>query len=114
MARPMTTSGSEVVGGCCGPIGSGALSASEANEAARIFSVLSDPARLRILSLIASQTEVCSCDLEGPTQRSQPTISHHTRILSEAGLITGEKRGRWTWWSVVPGRLKEVSGILSL
>jgi len=113
MARRVTVNVGEAVAGCCGPIGSGALSESEANEAARIFSVLSDPARLRILSLIASTTEVCSCDLEGPTQKSQPTISHHTRVLSEAGLISGEKRGRWMWWSVVPGRLKEVSGILS-
>ncbi|HEV3186818.1 MAG TPA: metalloregulator ArsR/SmtB family transcription factor [Acidimicrobiales bacterium] len=109
----MTINVDEAVVGCCGPIGSGALSEPEANEAARIFSVLSDPARLRILSLIASTTEVCSCDLEGPTQKSQPTISHHTRVLAEAGLISGEKRGRWMWWSVVPGRLKEVSGILS-
>jgi ArsR family transcriptional regulator len=105
MARRMTINVDEAVVGCCGPIGSGALSEPEANEAARIFSVLSDPARLRILSL--------SCDLEGPTQKSQPTISHHTRVLAEAGLISGEKRGRWMWWSVVPGRLKEVSGILS-
>ncbi len=113
VARRMTLKVDEAVVGCCGTIGSGALSESEANEAARLFSVLSDPARLRILSLIASEVEVCSCDLEGPTQKSQPTISHHTKVLSEAGLITGEKRGRWMWWSVVPARLKEVSRILS-
>jgi ArsR family transcriptional regulator len=109
----MTISVDEAVASCCGPIGSSALSESEANETARIFGVLSDPARLRILSLIASETEVCSCALEEPTHKSQPTISHHTRILSEAGLISGEKRGRWMWWSVVPERLKEVSRILS-
>jgi ArsR family transcriptional regulator, arsenate/arsenite/antimonite-responsive transcriptional repressor len=98
---------------CCGPIGRGSLTMAEANETAQIFGVLSDPARLHILSLIASETEVCSCALEEPTQKSQPTISHHTRILAEAGLITGEKRGRWMWWSVVPDRLKEVSRLLS-
>jgi ArsR family transcriptional regulator len=66
-----------------------------------------------MLSLIAAQTEVCSCALEEPLAKSQPTISHHTRILAEAGLITGEKRGRWTWWRVVPERLEEVGRLLS-
>lgn len=113
VARRMTVGVDEDVVSCCGPLGSSELSESEANETARIFGVLSDPVRLRILSLIASETEVCSCALEEPTQKSQPTISHHTRVLSEAGLISGEKRGRWMWWSVVPARLKEVSRILS-
>ncbi|MHB8380360.1 MAG: ArsR/SmtB family transcription factor [Acidimicrobiales bacterium] len=113
MTRRMNIGVDEAVARCCGAIGSEALSEIEANEAARIFGVLSDPARLRILSLIASEDEVCSCDLEGPTQKSQPTISHHTKVLSEAGLIAGEKRGRWVWWSVVPARLTEVSRILS-
>jgi ArsR family transcriptional regulator len=67
-----------------------------------------------MLSLIASQDEVCSCALEGPLGKSQPTISHHTRILLEAGLIIGEKRGRWMWWRVVPDRLKVVARILSV
>src|ERR1039457_5415348 len=113
MAQRMTIKVDESVVSCCGPLGSGALSEPEASEMAKIFGALSDPARLRILSLIASEAEVCSCALEEPTQKSQPTISHHTRILAEAGLITGEKRGRWTWWSVVPERLGEVSRILS-
>lgn len=80
---------------------------------AQIFGALSDPARLRMLSLIASEDEVCSCALEEPLGKSQPTISHHTRILAEAGLIAGEKRGRWMWWRVVPERLKVVARILS-
>jgi ArsR family transcriptional regulator len=66
-----------------------------------------------MLSLIASEEEVCSCALEEPLDKSQPTISHHTRILSEAGLIVGEKRGRWMWWRVVPERLKDVARLLS-
>jgi len=80
---------------------------------AQIFSALSDPVRLRMLSLIAAEVEVCSCALEEPLAKSQPTVSHHTRILCEAGLIVGEKRGRWMWWRVVPERLKVVSRILS-
>ena len=66
---------------------------------------IADPVRLRLLSLVASRGEVCSCDLQGPLGKSQPTISHHTKALAEAGLIIGEKRGRWVWWRVVPERL---------
>jgi ArsR family transcriptional regulator len=68
--------------------------------------------RLRLLSIVAAQTEVCSCDLEGPLAKSQPTISHHTRVLAEAGLIVGEKRGRWMWWRVEPDRLAQVRAAL--
>jgi ArsR family transcriptional regulator len=97
---------------CCSPLAGAALSEVEAADLAQIFAALSDPVRLRMLSLIASEDEVCSCNLEGPLAKSQPTISHHTRILVEAGLITGEKRGRWVWWHVVPERLRQVSRIL--
>jgi len=99
--------------GCCQPLSVEALSDEEAGEMAQIFSALGDPARLRMLSMIASEDEVCSCALEQPLGKSQPTISHHTRILSEAGLITGERRGRWTWWRVVPDRLNDVARLLS-
>jgi ArsR family transcriptional regulator len=102
----------EDVVSCCSSLVGGAMSEIEASDMAQIFGALSDPARLRMLSLIASQEEVCSCALEEPLGKSQPTISHHTRILVEAGLITGEKRGRWMWWRVVPERLKDVARIL--
>jgi ArsR family transcriptional regulator len=89
-----------------------ALSATDAEDYAGIFAALGDPVRLRLLSIIAAEGEVCSCNLEGPLERSQPTISHHTKILAEAGLITGTKRGRWVWWRVVPGRLDAAERIL--
>jgi len=98
---------------CCNPLVNATLSEVEANDLARIFSALGDPVRLRMLSLIASEDEVCSCALEEPLQKSQPTISHHTRILAAAGLIVGEKRGRWVWWRVVPERLSDVARILA-
>ena len=98
---------------CCNPLVNATLSEGEANDLARIFSALGDPVRLRMLSLIASEDEVCSCALEEPLQKSQPTISHHTRILAAAGLIVGEKRGRWVWWRVVPERLSDVARILA-
>jgi ArsR family transcriptional regulator len=62
--------------------------------------------------MIASTDEACSCNFEVPLGKSQPTISHHTRILVEAGLIVGEKRGRWTWWHAVPERLAVAARLL--
>jgi len=97
---------------CCSPIAAAPLSETEALDVAQIFAALSDPVRLRMLSMIASVEEICSCSLEGPLAKSQPTISHHTRVLAEAGLITGERRGRWTWWRVAPERLNDVARVL--
>ncbi len=90
---------------CCAPVTEAPLSEAEAVELARVMSALADPVRLRMLSLVASSPEVCSCELEGPLAKSQPTVSHHTKILAEAGLISGEKRGRWMWWHANPDRL---------
>ncbi len=107
----MTVDGQED-GLCCGTLTGAPLDQKEAAELARILSALADPVRLRLVSLVAANGEVCSCDLEAPLGRSQPTISHHTRVLVEAGLLVGDKRGRWTWWSLVPGRLAEVRAAL--
>jgi ArsR family transcriptional regulator len=93
---------------CCASVTEAPLSAADAAELAKVLAAISDPVRLRLLSIVAGNEEVCSCDLEGPLDRSQPTISHHTRILSEAGLITGEKRGKWTWWRIDSERLGAV------
>lgn len=98
---------------CCSPLAATRLTEEEAGELAVIFAALADPARLRMLSLIASEDEVCSCALEEPLGKSQPTVSHHTRVLAQAGLIEGERRGRWTWWHVVPERLRDVARVLS-
>jgi ArsR family transcriptional regulator len=90
---------------CCAPITEAALSEPEAVELARLLAALADPVRLRLLSIVASSDEVCSCALEAPLAKSQPTVSHHTKILSEAGLISGERRGRWIWWHANPTAL---------
>lgn len=90
---------------CCGSVLSEPLGERDAQELAHSFAALADPVRLRLLSIIASSDEVCSCDLEAPLKRSQPTVSHHTKALAEAGLIVGEKRGKWMWWRVVPERV---------
>ena len=90
---------------CCTSVLEASLAEADAEELAQAFSALADPIRIRLLSFIAAAGEVCSCDLLVPLDRSQPTISHHTKVLADAGLITGEKRGRWVWWSVVPARI---------
>ena len=88
------------------------MSKREAEKAAPVLAALGDPVRLRLLSIVATESEVCSCNLEGPLGKSQPTVSHHTRILAEAGLIVGERRGKWTWWQVVPERLEDLRRLL--
>jgi ArsR family transcriptional regulator len=97
---------------CCASIVEARLSQDDAISLARVLAALADPVRLRLFSLVAAQSEVCSCDLEAPLAKSQPTISHHTRVLAEAGLIVGEKRGRWTWWRVDPDRLAAIRAAL--
>ena len=99
--------------GCCGSVLAEPLKERDARELAASFAALSDPVRLRLLSIIASSDEVCSCDLEAPLRRSQPTVSHHTKALAEAGLIVGEKRGKWMWWRVVPERVAALRDALS-
>ena len=97
---------------CCPTIVTGQLSETEASELATLFAALGDPVRLRLLSVVASEGEVCSCNLEAPLGKSQPTISHHTRVLADAGLVAGERRGRWMWWRIVPEKLHRVRGSL--
>ena len=96
------------------PVGDG-IRALLAAELARGFAALADPARLRILSLLASAEagEVCACDLVAPVGRAQPTVSHHLKVLSEAGLVVGDKRGRWIWYRVVPQRLAQLRAALA-
>lgn len=91
---------------CCPAVLAAPLDEDEAEELAAAFGALADPVRLRLLSLIAEAGEVCACDLLAPLGKAQPTISHHTKVLADAGLIVGEKRGRWVWWSVVPARVR--------
>ncbi|HYI60695.1 MAG TPA: metalloregulator ArsR/SmtB family transcription factor [Acidimicrobiales bacterium] len=92
-------------GECCPSLLGAPIGVDQADELAAAFAALADPVRLRLLSLVADAGEICSCDLQEPLGKSQPTISHHTKALADAGLIVGEKRGRWVWWSIVPDRL---------
>ena len=101
-----------VDGLCCTVLTEESLSEDEAGQAAPVFAALGDPVRLRLLSIVAVEGEVCSCSLEAPLGRSQPTVSHHTRVLADAGLIVGDRRGKWTWWRVAPEQLESLRRIL--
>jgi ArsR family transcriptional regulator len=99
---------------CCGSMLQSALTEQEAAEHAAAFAALGDPARLRLLSLIATAPagEVCVCDLVEPIGKSQPTVSHHLKVLGDAGLVTHEKRGRWGWYRAVPEQLERLRSVL--
>ena len=99
---------------CCAPLLSSALSEGEAEDLAAAFKVLADPARLRLLSMIAASEEACACELVEPLGRSQPTVSHHLAVLTDAGLVEREKRGRWAYYRVAPARLSVLRDALGL
>ncbi len=101
------------LGECCPTVMGAPLDEDEARLLAQAFAALADPVRLRLLSMIAGADEVCSCDLQEPLGKSQPTVSHHTKTLAEAGLIVGEKRGRWVYWRIVPDRLAALRSALA-
>jgi ArsR family transcriptional regulator, arsenate/arsenite/antimonite-responsive transcriptional repressor len=101
---------------CCSPLVREPLSAEQAVGLAAVFKAMGDPVRLRLLSLIASHDggEACVCDLTGVFELSGPTISHHLRVLREAGLIAGERRGTWVYYRVLPDALRRVAALLAL
>jgi len=105
---------SELLTPCCTPVTEGVLSPAEAADLATVFKALSDPARLRLLSMIASspEREMCACNLVEPIGKSQPTVSHHLSQLVDAGLLQREKRGRWAWFRIDPDRLAEIRAVL--
>jgi ArsR family transcriptional regulator len=101
---------------CCSPLVREPLDPGQAGELARVFKAMGDPVRLRLLSLIASHEggEACVCDLSGVFDLTGPTISHHLKVLREAGLITGERRGTWIYYRVQPETLRQVSTVVAL
>ena len=100
--------------GCCSPLVREPLSPGQAVELSRVFKAMGDPVRLRLLSLIASHDggEACVCDLTGVFDLTGPTISHHLKVLREAGLISGERRGTWVYYRVLPEALRRASAVL--
>ena len=98
---------------CCSIVDA-PVSERDATELAKAFAALADPVRLRLLSMIAAAGTACSCNLVEPIGKSQPTVSHHTKVLADAGLIVGEKDGRWVNWTVVPERLEQLRAALEV
>ncbi|MBW0105866.1 helix-turn-helix transcriptional regulator [Pseudonocardia sp. KRD291] len=101
--------------GCWSPLVGEPLDESQAVELARVFKAMGDPVRLRLLSLIASHSggEACVCDLTDVFELTGPTISHHLKVLREAGLVTGERRGTWVYYRVLPESLGRLSDVLT-
>jgi ArsR family transcriptional regulator, arsenate/arsenite/antimonite-responsive transcriptional repressor len=99
---------------CCPAALQSRLTAGRAGELARGFGALADPARLHILSLLAAAPdgEVCVCEFIEPLGKSQPTVSHHLKVLGDAGLVEGRRRGKWVWYRPVPDRLAALQAAL--
>lgn len=105
----------QIVEACCPPLLGPALDDAEAQSLAGALKIVADPARLRLLSLIANRPggESCVCDLTEPLGLSQPTVSHHLKVLHKAGLLDREKRGTWVYYRLVPERLDALRDALS-
>jgi ArsR family transcriptional regulator, arsenate/arsenite/antimonite-responsive transcriptional repressor len=101
--------------GSCAPLAQAPLDQDQAESLAVRLKALADPGRLRLLSLLlaAPDGEACTCDLTEPLGLSQPTVSHHLKRLSEAGLVTGERRGSWTYYRVEPDALAAAAAVLA-
>ncbi len=100
---------------CCASVLAAPLDAVDAAELAGRFAALADPVRLRVLSILAAapEGEVCVCDFVEPLAKSQPTVSHHLKVLSDAGLVQGDRRGKWVWYSLNRDRLDQLHAAIA-
>lgn len=105
---------SKLLSPCCPPLLSGTLKSDEAAHLAAVFRVLGEPARLQLLNCIASQPtgEACVCELTEPLGLSQPTVSHHLKVLYEVGLLQKERRGTWIYYRIVPEQIQALRNAL--
>lgn len=103
------------VSACCAPVTGGALDDDASARLAHLFKALADPTRVKLVSLIAAADggEACVCDLVEPVQLAQPTVSHHMKLLVDAGLITREQRGKWAYYRIVPATLAAMASALT-
>lgn len=99
---------------CCSPIAVRPLEAEQAAVVAPMFKALGDPIRLRLMSMIASVPEICVCDLTPAFDLSGPTISHHLKVLREAGLVDSDRRGTWVWYRARPEVFRQLGALLDL
>jgi ArsR family transcriptional regulator, arsenate/arsenite/antimonite-responsive transcriptional repressor len=100
---------------CCAPLAASTLSDDEAEATAALFAALADPARVRIVNLVATSEEpVCACHLIEPLGLSQPTVSHHLKRLVDAGLLERDQRGKWAYFSLTPEASERLAGVVAL
>ncbi len=100
---------------CCAPLGARSLDEAEALATAELFKALGDPARVRIVNLLATSDEpVCACELYEPLALSQPTVSHHLKKLTDAGLLEREQRGKWAYFSLKRAAVEKLAAIADL
>jgi len=99
---------------CCAPLSVNPLDTSQAAVVAPMFKALGDPVRLRLMSMIASVDEACVCDLTSAFELSGPTISHHLKVLREAGLVSSDRRATWVWYRANPEALGQLSALLQI
>lgn len=100
---------------CCAPLGAPTLTEEEASATAELFKALADPARVRIVNLLAtSDGPVCACELYEPLGLSQPTVSHHLKKLTDAGLLEREQRGKWAYFSLKRGAVEKLAAVADL
>jgi ArsR family transcriptional regulator len=101
---------------CCTPLTAETIDADRAEDLARKLKALADPTRLRLVSIVAASEseEACVCDLIEPVGLSQPTVSHHLKILMDAGFLTRTRRGTWAYYKLVPGALGQLSQLLDV
>ena len=116
MPRQGTVSRATETAPCCSSVLAAPLSAGDAQQVADGFNALGDPVRLQILSMLAAapEGEICVCNFVEPLGRTQGTVSHHLKILSEAGLVHGDRRGKWVWYSLDRGRLRDLRSALDV
>jgi len=116
MTASLTLTVAESEATCCSPVTGGILTNDEADQLARRLKALADPTRLRLLSMVAAHQggEACICELIEPVGLSQGTVSHHMKVLVDAGFLTRDQRGKWAYYAVVPGALEAIAvGIAS-
>jgi ArsR family transcriptional regulator len=100
---------------CCAPLSTPALTGDEAHATAELFRALGDPARVRIVNLIATAGgPVCACDFNGPLALAQPTVSHHLKKLTDAGLLAREQRGKWAYFSLSRDAVEKLAAVADL
>ena len=101
------------ISACCPGGLTAPLGRPEAEQLARVLKAVADPARLQLVAIIRAAGEACACDLTDPVGLSQPTVSHHLKVLTDAGLLVREQRGQWAWFRVEESRLRDLAHLLS-